>query len=229
MSIIYSKFILATLRERSLFLFDLDRTLVKTEWSYTLAVLRQVIRNCGGRVFPESRVLEDFWIGDSMPRNEFIKRVLKIKPDDFWSQYHQLDLPESRVARTVVMPGVERSLRWLRFQNKMLGIVTAAYPALAQAEADLIDCHFDSILSVSLHPRILPKPAPDGLLWSMRQFGCSPDETIYVGDSAEDYACAQAAGVDFIHLQQDDRCFSFAGAQPLLTFEHWENSPFLQM
>lgn len=111
----------------------------------------------------------------------------------------------------------------------MLGIVTAAYPALAQAEADLIDCHFDSILSVSLHPRILPKPAPDGLLWSMRQFGCSPDETIYVGDSAEDYACAQAAGVDFIHLQQDDRCFSFAAAQPLLIFDQWANSPFLQM
>ena len=229
MSIIYSEFVLTNLRERYLFLFDLDRTLVKTERSYTSVVLRQVIRHCGGRVFPESRVLEDFWIGNTMPRDEFIKRVLKIRPADFWCQYHQLDLPESRLARTMVIPGVERSLHWLKAQNKLLGIVTAAYPALAQAEADLIDCHFDSILSVSLHPELLCKPAPDGLLWSMKHLGCSPDETIYVGDSAEDYICAQAAGVDFIHFQHEDDEFSFAGAQPLLIFDHWENSPFLQM
>ncbi len=230
MTIIYHDFLLNKLRERYLFLFDLDLTLVKTDWSYTLAVLRQVIKSCGGHVFPESEMLEDFWVGNGVSRNDFIKKILKLKPSNFWREYHQLDLPESRVARTVVIPGVERSLHWLKAKNKLAGVVTAAYPALAQAELALLDFNFDSVLSVSLHQELRPKPEPDGLLWSMERLGCSREETVYVGDSAEDYACALAAGVDFIHYQHEASLFSYdKQRQPLLIFDNWENSPFLRM
>ncbi len=230
MSIIYSDFLLDMLRARRVFLFDLDSTLVKTEWSYILAILRQVIKNCGGRVFPEVDMLEAFWVGNGIPRDDFIKSALKIKPTDFWREYHHLDLPESRLTRTSVISGVENNLNLLNDNGKLLGIVTAAYPALAQAEAGLINVTFDSVLSVSMHPELRPKPAPDGLLWSMEQLGCSQDETIYVGDSAEDYAFAMAAGVDFIHYQHHGvMLFYGQQEQPLATFDNWHNSPFLVM
>lgn len=230
MSIIYHETLLSKLRERYLFLFDLDLTLVQTDWPYTLAILNQVIRQCGGHVFPESDLLENFWIGHGLSRNDFIKKVLRLKPSNFWQAYHQLDVPEARVARTIVLPGVEKNLHWLKAKNKLAGVVTAAYPALAQAELALLDFRFDSFVSVSGHAQLRPKPEPDGLLWSMNKLGCAREETIYIGDSYEDYACALAAGVDFIHYQRADFVLSFdQQAQPLLIFDNWEHSPFLRL
>jgi phosphoglycolate phosphatase len=43
-----------------------------------------------------------------------------------------------------------------------------------------------------------PKPAPDALLMILDQFGCSPGETIFIGDSDVDQQHATSAGVDLI-------------------------------
>ena len=42
-----------------------------------------------------------------------------------------------------------------------------------------------------------PKPAPDSLIHYMQLTGAKPEEILYVGDTATDLACADAAGVDF--------------------------------
>jgi phosphoglycolate phosphatase len=41
------------------------------------------------------------------------------------------------------------------------------------------------------------KPAPEGLLRAMQLAGCTPADTLFIGDSAGDAAAAHAAGVDF--------------------------------
>ncbi len=42
-----------------------------------------------------------------------------------------------------------------------------------------------------------PKPAPDALVHYMQQTGAKAEEILYVGDTATDLQCADAAGVDF--------------------------------
>lgn len=42
-----------------------------------------------------------------------------------------------------------------------------------------------------------PKPAPDLLQKYLQQSGADPKKVLYVGDTADDLACAKAAGVDF--------------------------------
>jgi HAD superfamily hydrolase (TIGR01509 family) len=44
------------------------------------------------------------------------------------------------------------------------------------------------------------KPAPEGLLRAMRLAGCTPADTLFIGDSAGDAAAAHAAGVDFVRV-----------------------------
>ena len=44
------------------------------------------------------------------------------------------------------------------------------------------------------------KPAPEGLLRAIRLAGCTPADTLFIGDSAGDAAAAHAAGVDFVRV-----------------------------
>lgn len=46
------------------------------------------------------------------------------------------------------------------------------------------------------------KPGPGMLLEAMATCGCTPEETLMVGDRDEDEAAAHAAGVSFIHANQ---------------------------
>ena len=41
-----------------------------------------------------------------------------------------------------------------------------------------------------------PKPAPDPLIEIMRRLEVKPEETLYLGDTHYDMACASAAGTD---------------------------------
>ncbi|MFP5213842.1 MAG: HAD family hydrolase [Acidobacteriota bacterium] len=59
-----------------------------------------------------------------------------------------------------------------------------------------IDHYFDLVVSASDVP--MPKPHPDAMLKIFETFTVSPEEVIYIGDSAVDAAFASACGVYFI-------------------------------
>ena len=228
MSIYYNATLLKKLQAYRLFLFDLDRTLVETDWDYLLGVIQQTIQRCGGKFFPTREQVQDFWIGNSMPRDDFIKHVLKLKPANFWQEHRALDTVANRMAHTRAITGVEENMRWLVGLYKMAGVITAARPMIARAQLRLLDFQFDNVLSVSEHPSLPCKPDPAGLYYMMLMMGCAPEETVYIGDSVDDYNFAYSAGVDFIHYQHEGLSFYYR-EPPLLVFSDWRNSPFLQM
>lgn len=60
-----------------------------------------------------------------------------------------------------------------------------------------------------------PKPAPEGLLSLARARGVAPRETLMIGDSATDLACAAAAGACGVHVTEIGvRWISPARAEP---------------
>ena len=69
---------------------------------------------------------------------------------------------------------------------------------LQEAVTGLADHFFAGRIDVAIGERegIRRKPAPDMLLEGLRLLDATPEETLYVGDSEVDYACAQAAGID---------------------------------
>jgi phosphoglycolate phosphatase-like HAD superfamily hydrolase len=78
MAIYYNQTLMKKLQAYRLFLFDLDRTLVETEWDYLLQIVHLVIERCGGKFVPTREQIQHFWIGNTMSRDEFIKHVLRL-------------------------------------------------------------------------------------------------------------------------------------------------------
>ncbi len=228
MPIYYNSTLIKRLQAYRLFVFDLDRTLVETEWDYLLQVVHLTIQRCGGKFVPTREQIQHFWIGNIMSRDEFIKRVLRLKPVNFWREHQALDTVANRIIHTKAIGGVEENLRWLVEVEKMTAVITAARPMITQAQLRLFEFQFDNVLSVSDHPALAGKPEPDGLHFMMLMMGCAPEETVYIGDSAEDYNFARAAGVDFIHYQNGGFSFLYQDP-PLVVFNDWRNSPFLRM
>ena len=96
-----------------------------------------------------------------------------------------------------VFQGIPELLDALVDNGCMLGIVTAQSRSEMQklfAPFGLLD-RFRYVVNsdeVEFH-----KPAPDQLLECQRRAGVSPEETLYVGDTEVDAACAEAANTDF--------------------------------
>jgi HAD superfamily hydrolase (TIGR01549 family) len=59
-----------------------------------------------------------------------------------------------------------------------------------------LENYFTKVVTSETAPR--PKPAPDGLLEIMRQFNCSAEETIFIGDSVIDKEHAATCDVPLI-------------------------------
>lgn len=91
-------------------------------------------------------------------------------------------------------PHIEETLSQLRERGARLGVLSNKFDAGAQ---DVIAAYlpntFDAVHGESAdYPR---KPNPTGLLRMLAELGVSPDEAIYIGDSAGDVDVAVAAGV----------------------------------
>jgi HAD superfamily hydrolase (TIGR01509 family) len=96
-------------------------------------------------------------------------------------------------------PGVVRLLSTLAERGHRSGVVTNATRANADAvlAASGLDQFVDAVVCAD---EAEPKPAPDGLLSVIESLGSTPAESVYVGDSWVDLACAANAGVRAIHV-----------------------------
>jgi phosphoglycolate phosphatase len=93
--------------------------------------------------------------------------------------------------------GVSDALMAFKSRGLKLGVCTNRDRASTEAllaSAAIADS-FDAIVSLGDTP--LPKPAPDPLLLLMERLDVSPEETLFVGDSAMDARCAQLSKVRF--------------------------------
>lgn len=91
-----------------------------------------------------------------------------------------------------LFPGLAETLRLIRAHKLKWGIVTNKYTRYSEP----------LIRKMNLQPDVLvcpedvehSKPAPDALLHACAKLGCTPDETLYVGDHQRDIECGKSAG-----------------------------------
>lgn len=177
-----------------LFIFDLDGTLAETRQDLAASVnftlgrlglpprdLAEVTRFIGNG----ARVLLDRALGpEATP--ESIERGLVI----FLEHYrdHCLD-------RTVLYPGVERTVEALAAAGKKLTVLTNKPTAMSRKilEALAVASRFARIDGGDSFP--IKKPDPQGLREHLRAFEVPAARALMVGDSAVDIATARAAGI----------------------------------
>jgi len=181
-----------------LIIFDLDGTLVDSVPDIARAV-NIMLAQLGREPVSEARVRG--WIGNGVA--PLVKRALtgqlQGEPEGvlfeqartlFLAAYRDNVLVDSRA-----YAGVTELLGWLKQQGRLLALVTNKPAEFLDPLLDglALDAYFDLVLGGD--SLAVKKPDPGPLLHAAAMFGLETDDCLMVGDSVNDIAAAQAAGM----------------------------------
>ena len=182
------------MRAYSGYLFDLDGTLVDTAPDLN-AALNHALRSA--RLNSVDEALTRHWVGHGA--RVLVEKALEHQraSDADVDAIHRTFLAyyERHVADlSKPYPNVRPALSQLQSRAARLAVVTnkRAQFTLALLNQLSLSEHFDIVVSGDTTPS--PKPAPDPALHACRSLGTAPSDTLFVGDSTTDVACARAAG-----------------------------------
>jgi phosphoglycolate phosphatase len=189
------------LNKPEMVLIDVDGTLVDSvpDLAFCVDVMMQQL---GRPPHGEEKVRE--WVGNGVER--LVRRALvgqlDGEPDeaDFQKAYPIfLDLyAENTSKRSVLYPGVEEGIAYLKSAGYKLGCVTnkaAQFTIPLLKELGIYD-HFGIVVSGDTLPKKKPDPMP--LLHVAEHFGVDPEKSLMLGDSVSDVKAARAAGFQIV-------------------------------
>ncbi|ABK89477.1 HAD family hydrolase [Francisella tularensis subsp. novicida] len=182
--------------------FDLDGTLVNTVGDLTVAT------NNMRKHFGLNPVSEDVLaniIGKGYPTT--VRKVLALDFDD--KDYIESIADEGvkivsqtyktlNSANSKVYPNVFKTLDFLKQQNIKMAVVTNKHEEDAiqsLTHLGLVD-YFEVIVGGDTTTSY--KPYPEPLLFAMNKLNAKPEESLMVGDSINDFLCAQGANIKIV-------------------------------
>jgi phosphoglycolate phosphatase len=182
-------------------LIDVDGTLVDSVPDLAFCV-DEMMQQLGRPPHGEEKVRE--WVGNGVER--LVRRALvgqlDGEPDeaDFQKAYPIfLDLyAENTSKRSVLYPGVEAGIAYLKTAGFKLGCVTnkaAQFTIPLLKELGIYD-HFGIVVSGDTLSKKKPDPLP--LLYVAEHFGVDPEKSLMLGDSVSDVTAARAAGFKIV-------------------------------
>jgi phosphoglycolate phosphatase len=179
-------------------LFDLDGTLVDTEWSYT----REVFDRVGDRVGHEfsDYQAEVLWHGLGGSRDDQL-REWGFDPGAFWRAFHDVEDPVERADATYLYDDAAH----VADLDDPVGLVTHCAEFLAEPVLDSLDIGdwFDVV--VCCDDDIGWKPDPQPIEHALCDMDATPDhDGVYIGDASSDVGAAQNAGLDGVHVERHD-------------------------
>lgn len=98
-----------------------------------------------------------------------------------------------KVANLPVYPGIEDLLTGLASDGHQIAIVTKSPDMVAKWF--IKNRAWPIQVVVGYHDVKRRKPDPEGLLLAMKRVGAKPEQTLHIGDQAQDTEAARAAGV----------------------------------
>jgi len=107
--------------EYDFWLFDLDGTLIDTEWAYTREVFDRVGERLGRRF--SDREAEIIWHGLGGARDPQL-RQWGIDPTEFWPVFHDEEQPLVRAESTYIHPDAADFMAEIDDQAVPVGLVT---------------------------------------------------------------------------------------------------------
>lgn len=187
--------------------FDLDETLIHTDADYRYWLIPFVVKKLGGET-PDKKMINEFWFEAN--RDETIAEKFGLNPENFWQLLKKIDTPQRRSRFTFANNDVFNCLWRLHKQGKLISIITGSpLPISKMATHKLKDAPVDFYLATTAHPELITKPHPSGMYYVLARLNVSAFETVYVGNSEEDWLFAKNSGVDFIYLERYEHNFSF--------------------
>jgi len=118
--------------------------------------------------------------------------------EEQWLEDFRAVFLEREFAGIVPFPGTISVLEALLEKGVILGIASNRHSPAHPLKATGLERYFRSV--VGMADVVNAKPAPDMILRGMESLGCGSDETLYVGDTADDMTAARAAGVKAVGL-----------------------------
>jgi phosphoglycolate phosphatase len=187
--------------QKAALVFDLDGTLVDSLLDLR-AALNVMLRGLGRRGLGPNEVRQ--MIGDGT--RALVPRALKATGSsnvdleaahEIFLEAYQASL--ANLSR--LYPGVETTLKSLHDAGRRLGICTNKQQAatLAVLQAFKIDKYFDAIFGGDVVQ--FRKPDPRHLLAVIDRLAVTPNDTVMIGDSENDYSAARAAGTAVILMR----------------------------
>ena len=183
-------------------LFDLDGTLIDTEWAYTRAVFDRVGDRLG-RSFSD-REAEILWHGLGGSRDPQL-RAWGIDPEAFWAVFHDEEQPQVRAEATYLHEDAAEFMTELDRQGVPTGVVTHCQTFLTEpvlAHLDIAD-YFETVVCCDEQLGWKPDPAP--VAHAMANMGVDSHQCgVLAGDGESDIGAAWNAGLDGIHIERHD-------------------------
>lgn len=176
------------------FIWDFDGTLMDT-YPNIIRYLRLAMQECGFDA-PETEILEKMM--------ETIPHAIQCYSEQFCipdlKERYRAHYRQEAKDPVRVFPGVPEVLRVIREMGGYNYIFTnrgdSIYPMLEKAR--ILD-EFEEIVTAN-SPHFVVKPAPDVILYLMKKYGGTKDDTVMVGDRVCDLESGYRAGCKTCHL-----------------------------
>lgn len=170
--------------------FDIDGTMIDTEEAVNYAY-QSIIFKKHGRYFTKEEMLKGYGVPTPMSLQRYGFTDIDAALKDYYKYLIE------GFARCRAFDGVPEVISQLREMSVPMGVVTSRCRYEIEIDACLkgIIRNFDSV--VSSDDTTQHKPNPDPLLMAMQKLNAQPSETLYIGDTVFDRACARNAGVKF--------------------------------
>lgn len=173
-------------------IFDFDMTLVDSSYAIRDA-MNMLAERQGLPPVTRERVLEVI----GMPIKESWIKIWN-KFEDEWLDYYRETFLDSEFKGMYPFPGTEKVLNFLKEKNVALGVASNRLSPVKPMKATGLYDYFGSALGMGDVENA--KPAPDMILKGLEELGFGREESLYVGDTADDVAAARAAGVKGLGL-----------------------------
>ncbi len=173
-------------------IFDMDGTLLNTLPDLT-ALTNAVLSDRG---YPTHTIEEiRSYIGDGVRALIFQAMPKDVSNDEKEYALEEWKRRYSEFGHKSTQPynGIMQALNALKTNGIVLGVLSNKFDA---AVRELVESYFPGVFAAAHgeSPEYPRKPNPAGLLKMLDSFGVSPNDAVYVGDSAGDMKTACAAG-----------------------------------
>lgn len=174
-------------------IFDLDGTLANTLESMAY-VANEILKSMNLKQQP----VENFKYYSGEGADMLIRRCLKDAGDPELTHYEEVrriyrkKFDEDPLYKVVPYEGIKEMLKELKKRGMKLAVCSnKPHVAAVKVIEKMFDGYFDFVIGQS--DSIRRKPAPDGPLKAASEFGVSPSECMYVGDTKTDMETGTAA------------------------------------
>lgn len=178
----------------TLYLFDLDGTLVETPSWYIHEVAYHAARASGCN---KSFDPDEFWFSPNV--DDYVKSKTS-KPDLFWQKLREMDTARTR--REAIRPYAD-----VHILNELIGpkgIITSAPKPISEAGVSCLNIFFEILINAQPIYGFERKPSPHALFYASNQIGVSLEKLVFVGNGEEDIEMARNAGVISVFIDRGE-------------------------